>query len=365
MTQQENTGFVAPEPDETSKEQKTGKTISRKRAFVTAGSALFAGAAMSDITQNQDIPEILLDSDSDGVADTVLTDANQDGVFDTTSPLPDDENTSGEISPPQVWNPNTAPMAGPETVNDNMSFNEAFAAAREELGPGGVFTWHGEYYNTFYAEELNESNQPTIEYATTDHHELPEIDYDAGMPDAGDVPGQDMPSAEPGSEAHAMAADFDMDGRIDAVLVDLNQDGSADILYTDINQDGQITDDEFMVIHDPEALTVPETPADGSVMTFDANADGIDDLLIADVNQDQVADIMGIDQNMDQNIEESEITILNPEAMEGVQFGPEPVEYSGEVSSDIPEDVPDEVLESMGDDLSSLEDNFDEIDEWS
>ena len=40
-------------------------------------------------------------------------------------------------------------------VNDDMSFGEAFAAARAEVGPGGVFHWHGGIYNTYSADEWN------------------------------------------------------------------------------------------------------------------------------------------------------------------------------------------------------------------
>ncbi|MEZ0607485.1 hypothetical protein ACAW74_03165 [Fibrella sp. WM1] len=39
------------------------------------------------------------------------------------------------------------------TVDDSMTFGEAFAAARAEVGPGGVFRWHGRPYNTFWQEE--------------------------------------------------------------------------------------------------------------------------------------------------------------------------------------------------------------------
>lgn len=38
-------------------------------------------------------------------------------------------------------------------VNDDMSFREAFAAARAEVGPGGIFSWHGNVYNTYVTEE--------------------------------------------------------------------------------------------------------------------------------------------------------------------------------------------------------------------
>lgn len=42
-----------------------------------------------------------------------------------------------------------------DSVNDSMSFGEAFAAARAEVGPGGVFEWHGQTYNTYNAGEWN------------------------------------------------------------------------------------------------------------------------------------------------------------------------------------------------------------------
>ena len=40
-----------------------------------------------------------------------------------------------------------------EGINDEMTFSEAFAAARKEVGPNGVFAWHGQAYTTCYAEE--------------------------------------------------------------------------------------------------------------------------------------------------------------------------------------------------------------------
>lgn len=38
-------------------------------------------------------------------------------------------------------------------VDQNLSFGDAFAAARAEVGAGGVFLWHGQLYNTYTAEE--------------------------------------------------------------------------------------------------------------------------------------------------------------------------------------------------------------------
>ena len=40
-------------------------------------------------------------------------------------------------------------------ITDDMSFNEAFAAARAEVGAGGAFEWRGNIYGTYYADEWN------------------------------------------------------------------------------------------------------------------------------------------------------------------------------------------------------------------
>jgi hypothetical protein len=40
-----------------------------------------------------------------------------------------------------------------EGINDDMSFSQAFATAREEVGAGGVFFWHDGVYGTYYPNE--------------------------------------------------------------------------------------------------------------------------------------------------------------------------------------------------------------------
>ena len=40
-------------------------------------------------------------------------------------------------------------------MHNDLSFGEAFAAARAEVGPGGVFICHGGIYNTYTADEWN------------------------------------------------------------------------------------------------------------------------------------------------------------------------------------------------------------------
>ena len=69
-------------------------------------------------------------------------------------PQPEPEPQPG---PDPIVNSNVIPMA--TSINDEMSFSEAFAAARKEVGPGGVFEWRGNVYNTYYAEEWNAMSQ--------------------------------------------------------------------------------------------------------------------------------------------------------------------------------------------------------------
>ena len=52
-----------------------------------------------------------------------------------------------------------------DSVTDDMPFNEAFAAARTEVGPGGTFTWHGNVYGTFTADEWDAlSSEDKVNY---------------------------------------------------------------------------------------------------------------------------------------------------------------------------------------------------------
>ncbi len=353
-------------PYEDIKDPKSGKTISRKTSMVMAVGAAIAGIALNDQSSSEEITEIFLDTDGDNIADTLIADTNEDGVFEVIEQPTVEASSEEPIS--QAWNPHEAPIASTGTVNDEMSFSEAFSSAREELGAGGVFSWQGEYYNTFYTEELDENNQPTVEFQTTDQHDLPAIEYESNADEysaSEEIEIEVVTTEDDAASPHVMGLDSNADGVADAILVDLNQDGSADAMYVDLNEDGQLTEDEIVIIHDPAELTTPEVASDGSIMTADLDADGTDEVLLADVDDDQMADVIGVDENDDQVIDESEVTVLNPGALETEEPTTGEIEFDGEISEDMPEDVSEDVLESMDDDLADLEDNFDEINDWS
>lgn len=63
-------------------------------------------------------------------------------------------------------------------VDDSMSFNEAFAAAREEVGAGGIFVWHGKPYGTYYKDEWEAMSPEEInQYWADVHHTVHNNDY--------------------------------------------------------------------------------------------------------------------------------------------------------------------------------------------
>lgn len=347
--------IVIPDPVDIPQEGlKKENTISRKAARIGIPAAVAAG-----IFGDQIITSII--DDTIPVSETA-------GIDELTVEIQPEDVTTSEVDTTDInlmqWDPASATKVSENTVSDSMSFEEAFAAARQETGAGGIFVWHGEAYNTFYEEEAKNidfmysgDEAASATYANNDDT------YDtAGSADY--ITTEVTEETEEASIVPAIiAADLNADGDADAVFADLNLDGSADLMSTDLNNDGILAEDEVIVIHDPATLIVPETLSDGTTMSVDINADSMDDILVADMNNDQVADLIGSDENRDQQIDQSEIQVLNPDAISGMSSSA--TEYSGEVATDLPEDVSPETLDQMDDDLSNLEDDFSELNEWA
>lgn len=184
------------------------------------------------------------------------------------------------------------------SVSDEMSFSEAFAAAREEVGAGGVFEWNGNVYNTYYAEEWeNMSEEEKDEFANhLNVMEIPEddetfddellveaseedVEVEASEEDVEveaseeDIEVTDeiidsddevvMAEAEEGIEILGVYEDeengvnigvVEVDGQ-EAFLVDVDADNNFDYITADIDGDGVISDYEVSDISD-ENLTV-------------------------------------------------------------------------------------------------------------
>ena len=144
---------------------------------------------------------------------------------------------------------------------DDMSFGDAFAAARAETGgPGGVFVWHGNVYNTYYAEEweamtpeqqnlfcssaVGQANYQNYVYDGHDEYyyepDHDDLAYDDEVHILGvyeeNIEGQNMYVGEVSVAGENI------------VLVDCDQDNLFDIMIADVDHDGNISDSEFVDI---------------------------------------------------------------------------------------------------------------------
>lgn len=344
------------EINENGEEISSKKTISKKAALLAGGGSLLA-FNLGSSSGNANPSEIMIDKNQDNIADAIISDANNDGIYETETNI---ENKSSN----QIWDPHTAPLVGGDVVNDNMSFSEAFAAARQEVGAGGVFQWHGQSYGTFYENEVDENFQPTVEVNTVDYHEMPSneqhqqteniVDENSisdtenvqtveVVDETSTVENSTQSNTSASVEPNVIGVDLNQDGNADAIFVDVNLDGSADAVISDLNVDGTIGDDEIEYIHDVNTLDYSGNQTDGSVMTADLNADGISDLQMTDANSDNMAEKV--------------------EGMNGFNSSAT-IEYDGEISTEMPEDVPDSILDQNTDEMSSMDDNFTDLNNW-
>lgn len=197
---------------------------------------------------------------------------------------------------------NDAPISAATSVRDDMSFSEAFAAARQEVGSGGVFIWRGNLYGTYYKEEWEnmtseqkaEYNQAISQYAAQHLPNTSEPSTPEEEPLENRTQEEVYAALHQANYASAKEerivlarADFNEDGVIDAVLIDTNNDGEPDRIAIDSNYDGIV--DAVAVDHDYDNI------ADAIYLDF--NQDGTPDL-VTDTNN-IIDPEMDITQTMD------------------------------------------------------------------
>ena len=222
-----------------------------KRVVINGSVAMVFGAAGAVLTSFVNKPEATTD-DSD-------TSDNSDNTNNTT------DNgmaalTDGEVS-----------MA--TCVDDNMTFGQAFAAARAEVGPGGVFEWHDQLYGTYYASEWDAMTpQQQAEFndhfawshghgaststastttTTTDHPHDVAVHVEATP--ANNNNSEPVVEVEPEvevlgvvhDESGANVAVLEQGGQ-DYILVDVDGDGVFDAGAADVNGNGQIDNNEII-----------------------------------------------------------------------------------------------------------------------
>ena len=157
-------------------------------------------------------------------------------------------------------------------VDDNQSFKDAFDAARNEVGPGGVFQWHNGIYNTYSKDEWDGmSDDDKDMFAQQVKPEVQALDVDTSKIS------EDTPEAQPVSETTpgdsgdvniVTASDSSTDDDVHFV-------GSRDLAM----DDGSVATVDDYIYHGHQAVVV------------DVDSNGDPDVAIVDFNDNHVIDV--------------------------------------------------------------------------
>ena len=206
-----------------------------------------------------------------------------------------------EIQHPE-WTDGEVPVA--TSVNDDMSFTDAFNAARDEVGSGGVFEWHGYIYSTYTDDEWNSMSEAEREEYGSHFNWTPEDSDDVTASVASDVDTDDVevtvdgPADEP--YAQEDVADVEPAGGNDPHLVD-----ASDVVDVD---DPEV--EVLGVIHDDE------TGANiGGMLVGDQQ------VVLVDVDNDQAFDVMVADVDNNGTITDNEVIDISAHGITVDQLG--------------------------------------------
>lgn len=164
-------------------------------------------------------------------------------------------------------------------MHNDLTFGEAFEAARAEVGPGGVFIWHGGIYNTYTADEWNamtaeQKNDFALQVNPEVHAQEIPTPTDA-QPDVAVQPiaNTEVHTVSDASDVQVVeqhiAQNFDMGNDVHIVgyanaeghLVvgyDTTGDGQADVAIIDIDNDLRPSDADVIMDREGNMATLGE-----------------------------------------------------------------------------------------------------------
>ena len=209
-------------------------------------------------------------------------------------------------------------------VSDDMSFLEAFHAAHEQVGPGGVFVWHGQVYSTYTADEWNSmtpaeqtefGSHVHVQYAESSHTSSQSTDHEAPVAEvvveqpASTTEHQSEQVSHVGETNNSTLEQQEIQVEVQEPLVTVGQQPTN----TNVQESGE---DVGAPLIEPEVEVLTyETISneDGSQMELSVVSVDGQEMGIYDVNLDGTADLLAVDENNNQQIEENEIYDISSE----------------------------------------------------
>lgn len=176
------------------------------------------------------------------------------------------EDTTGTTS-------STVTVAEQATVGQDLSFSQAFAEARAQVGPGGVFLWHGQLYGTYYADEWEAMNdEQRAEYAASVQPLYGQATHTTATHTTHTTHHQDEPQVEVVSqsepEVHFLGVESgEIEGQtvnvgmmtvddVSVALVDVDNDNVFDLQWIDENRNHEIEEGEVSRLE--QSITVED-----------------------------------------------------------------------------------------------------------
>jgi len=150
--------------------------------FVLAGVILCIGSLFFLMDQSEEVE--LSDNISESIFDEGTVDVEITSLVNNTNMgnSVNDEAMTTETVPTFIDNVESLEVIETTPV---PSFNDAFLAARTELGPGNTFEWNGNLYSTNYADEVFDAvhREVVIEDILIDETEpqLSQVDEDESL----------------------------------------------------------------------------------------------------------------------------------------------------------------------------------------
>ena len=166
------------------------------------------------------------------------------------------------------------------SVSDDMSFSEAFTAARTEVGSGGVFEWHGNIYSTFTEDEWNGMTaEQRDEYGS--HFSWH----------------SDNSSTETASSTHSSTSSHSAHATDEVEVSEVTQTShTEEVAVVDVDPEVEI----LGVVHDEESgANIAGLAVDGQ------------EVVLIDVDGNETFDFMGADVNGDQQLSQNEIVDIS------------------------------------------------------
>ena len=196
-------------------------------------------------------------------------------------------------------------------VSDDMSFDEAFASARKQVGAGGVFEWRGKLYGTYYKNEWDAMSQadkdqyaanvfgtPQAKVHNDNSQEQPQKDM------AEDTDAEQNTNVQKVSDQtdnqKVVAEDTDAEQNTNIQKVSDQTDNQQDMVEVGSGEGGRYN------IQQVYGATIV-TDDDGNPMTMVGAKVNGHNAILCDINQDDKIDAMAIDASDDDQITEDEI----------------------------------------------------------